>query len=76
MFLDLLAPPVLLRILAFTVRRVEDAVVALIGRVFFGDVFPRLLFWDGAIRLLAESLEVFIGFGVLCASISRAESAI
>ena len=62
MFFDFLIPPVLLRILAFTVRLVEDADVALIARVFFGDVVLRFLFLDGASRFLAECLDVFICF--------------
>ena len=59
-FPALLVPPVLVRMPAFAVRRVEDADVALTARVFFSDVVPRLLFWDGATRRLAELLGVFI----------------
>ena len=54
------------RIFPFTVRLAEDADVALIARVFFGDLVTELLFCDGASRLLAERLEVVIYFPFGC----------
>ena len=54
------------RIFPFTVRLAKDADVALIARVFFGDLVTELLFCDGASRLLAERLEVFIFFPFSC----------
>jgi hypothetical protein len=66
MLFGLLIARVFPRIFPFTIRLAEDADLALIARVFFGDFVTALLFWDGASRLLVERLEVLIYFPFGC----------